>query len=200
MKPLLASFMIVLSTNAALADAELSPAQHQKLIDILVTAMNQRGTWTSVHAGEALISVGEARIVLASFAPQTQSAAPPFRIGVWRVLARCTATSPERQGYVERIRAVALDGEATDRTHAIEALAKLESPMLDDSERRAMREIARGSSDAAPFAAWRMACVDRDEGTGRLIEMLRSGDPAIRSARRTRSHTFNRTAMPRGRH
>jgi hypothetical protein len=180
MKPLVASLVVMLSVPAAWADSDLLPAQRQKLMDVLIEALNQKGTWVSVHAAEALISTGNKQVVLAAFAPQAETATPPFRIGVWRILARCAATPGDRASYLERIRAVMLDPSASDRTHAVEALAKLEAPMTSDRERQAVQEIADGPTNVAPFAAWRVAQSDRQRGVDRLVELLTASDPICR--------------------
>jgi HEAT repeat protein len=181
MKFVVASLMVLFSAPATWARVELSPAMRQQLMDALISGLHEQGSWSSVHAAEALIATGHGDLVLPVFSPQAELAPAPFRIGVWRILARCAATQTQRQAYVERIRAVLLNPDATDRTHAMEALAKLASPMISDNERKVVNDIAQGSSNVAPFAAWRIAEVDRDRGVDRLIELLRSSDPICRS-------------------
>ena len=142
MKSLTVGFVAIFSTTTALANVDLSPSQRQKLMDVLVGALKERGSWISVHAAEALITIGNNEPVRAAFGPQAETAEPPFRIGVWRILARSAATKEDRDAYVERIRKVMLDPSATDRTHAFEALAKVKAPFASQAERQATLDMA----------------------------------------------------------
>jgi HEAT repeat protein len=100
---------------------------------------------------------------------------------VWRVLAAAEPDAATRRRHVERIRRAFLDTGGPDRTHASEALAKLNEPAADDVERRLVREVADGAGPAAPFAVWRLAQAGDATAGDRLVSLLRSGDPVTRA-------------------
>jgi HEAT repeat protein len=178
---LIMSLMLLLPT--AHASNELTPATRQKLIDALIKTMNDGEGWVTVHAAEDLIQSGIMDAPRQKFSPQAETASPPFRIGVWRILARCAASEQERNSYVERIRKVMLNNTSPDHTHSVEALTKLNAPITSDAERATINEIAFGPTNVAPFAAWRLAESDatRTKGIDRLVELLGSSDPICRA-------------------
>jgi hypothetical protein len=178
---LLMSLMLILPSAHA-AD-ELTAADRQKLIDAIAKSMNDGQSWVSVHAPEDLIQLGMTEGPRNKFAPQAETASPPFRIGVWRILARSAATEQERSAFVERIRKVMLDDASPDHTHSVEAMTKLNAPITSEQERSAINEIAFGPTNVAPFAAWRLAESDetRAKGIDRLVQLLSSSDPICRA-------------------
>ena len=167
--------LIALCTRAVMA------APRDQWIGVLTDALQARGQWTSVHAAEALLQVGESTVVRREFTPQAGDAPAPYRIGVWRVLACCAEDDSGRQRYVERIRTVSLDANARDSVYAMESLAKLNVPMRGQAELSAVERIAAGSTDAAPFAAWRLAEANEPHPTSRLTELLKSPSAVTRA-------------------
>ena len=172
---------IALFTGVALAQTHLSSDRRTQLLEVLENAMQTRGQFTSVHAAEDLLQLGEMEKVRRTFAPQADDAQPPYRIGVWRVLARCAQDDAAREQYLKRIRAVMLDPSAPDTVHAMEALAKLNAPMHDSAERNRVEQVAFGASDAAPFAAWRLVISHDPRAMNRLIELLQSRSDVARA-------------------
>ena len=172
---------IALSTGVALAQTRLSGDRRMELLEVLENAMQTRGQFTSVHAAEDLLQLGRVEEVRRAFTPQADDSQPPYRIGVWRVLARCAPDDTAREQYLKRIRAVMLDPSAPDTVHAMEALAKLNAPMHDSAERNRVEQVAFGASDAAPFAAWRLVQSHDPRAMSRLIELLQSRSDVARA-------------------
>lgn len=174
---------LMLVVHSAHGADELTAADRQKLVDALTDSMNNGEGWITVHAAEDLIQLGRMDGPRKKFAPQAETASPPFRIGVWRILARCAVTEQERNAFVERIRQVMLQSDSPDRTHAVEAMTKLNAPISGDQERATIDEIAFGPTNVAPFAAWRLAEGDatRSKGIDRLVQLLGSSDPICRA-------------------
>src|SRR5262252_9509437 len=82
---------MLLSPAAILADeppTTLTNEQRAQLERNLEHSRQGRGSWISIHAAEALITLGQSESVIKTFQPQSDTAIPPYRIGVWRVLAR----------------------------------------------------------------------------------------------------------------
>jgi HEAT repeat protein len=80
-----------------------------------------------------------------------------------------------REARIGQIRAVLLSQDAPDRTHALEALAKLQAPIASDAERAIVKELAKVNS-VAPFAYWRLAQEGDVSATGDLTRLLGSID------------------------
>src|ERR1035441_144030 len=100
-------------------------SKRQQLIHQLEQEMHANTSWVRIHAAEALIAHGITEPVAASFAPEVNRVAPPYRMGVWRVMARVAQKPAERRQFIGEIHRVLLDPKATDRLHAAESLAKL---------------------------------------------------------------------------
>src|ERR1700744_4121768 len=70
----------------------LSSEQRFELTKILQHSLGNRGSWVSVHAAEAMIAIHQSESVIETFRPQADTAAAPYRIGNWRVLAQAELT------------------------------------------------------------------------------------------------------------
>src|ERR1044072_395661 len=99
--------------------------QREQPVALLQREMRENSGWERVHAADALLNHNATQRVAASFKEQAETAEPPYRIGAWRVMARTSTTEAQRQRWVERLRSVMLDAEASDRLSAAESLAKL---------------------------------------------------------------------------
>jgi SSS family solute:Na+ symporter len=178
----LGAFMTTLSipTFADSPRAALPPAERARLMRVLTDALSRRD-FVGVHAAEALIAVGLPEPALKAFEPQVDTTEPKYRIGVWRVLARAETDPARRVPIVERVRAVLFDERAIDRVHAMETLAKLNVPVANDAERRAVETMAK-DPQAGPFALWRFALTGDAVAMDGLAAFAR-GDDVIGRAR-----------------
>lgn len=162
--------------------SDASP-QRQQLLLMLEREMNSNSGWVRVHAADALLDHHHAQPVAPSFAPEADTAAPPYRIGVWRVLARAAATAEQRQAFLDRIRGVMLDPQAPDRVHAAESLAKLGAARPSDKP-ILVEWLATASEPASPYMLWLLALSGSSVGhtncETRLADLLDSGDRTVR--------------------
>ena len=149
--------------------------------DVLTRALADDSPWVRVHAAEALIAAGRPEPALAAFRPVADTSEPRYRIVGWRVLAAADPDPGRRRAYAQRIRAALLDPAAPDHTHAMEALAKLREPAIDDEERQGVRAVADAEGPASPFAVWRLAHGGAADAADRLVKLLRSDDPTTRA-------------------
>ncbi|PQO42305.1 hypothetical protein [Blastopirellula marina] len=171
---------LLFSTSASLA-ADGAKTTKQTCEQLLVESLSAQGEWTSVHAAEYLIHLNQPEQTVASFRPQADTAQPPFRIGVWRVLAQAEPSQETRTAYVERIRSVLLNKDATDRLHALETLAKLAVPIASDEELKIVQQMSEPEAPGCSFALWRL--IQRDSSTeslAALADQLSSVDPVAR--------------------
>ncbi|EPR69306.1 sodium:solute symporter [Cyclobacterium qasimii] len=99
--------------------------------EVLDKVMHEEEQWVKVHAAEYKLQVGLSEGVYETFLEQLSlfEDQSPYRIGIWRVLAKSAPTENERQLYIDKIIGVFKDTEATDRIHAAETLAKLGVPV-----------------------------------------------------------------------
>jgi len=150
---------------------------------MLEREMNSNSGWVRVHAADALLDHHHAPPVAPSFAPEADTAAPPYRIGVWRVLARAAATTEQRQAFIERMRRTMLDPQAPDRVHATESLAKLGAASPSDSP-LLLKWLATATEPASPYVLWLLALsgstVGQTNWEARLADLLDSSDRTVR--------------------
>lgn len=177
---LLPCALLVACASARGARLPSERASNRELNQILIDTLGRRGETASIHAAEALLNLGQVSPVRAAFEPQAEESTPGYRVGVWRVLARCAGDEAHRAQFVERIRAALRDPAGKDRTHAMEALAKLATPFAGPAEQARVEQIAKSPSPAAPFAAWRLALAGDDEAVTRLSALLSSTDEVTR--------------------
>jgi SSS family solute:Na+ symporter len=155
----------------------------QQLIRQLEQEMHTNTSWVRIHAAEALIAHGVTEPVAASFAPEVNQVAPPYRMGVWRVMARAAQKPAERRQFIERIHRVLLDPKAADRLHAAESLAKL--GIANAADRSALEDWLTSADDASSvFPLWLNVLSargdDRTKTEKRLASLLESKDPVAR--------------------
>ena len=160
-----------------------SATQRDRLLLTLEREMATNSGWVRIHAAEALIDHGRAQKVVLSFSGEADTAAPPYRIGVWRVLARSADTEEQRQAFTERIRRTMLDPQAPDRIHAAESLAKLGAARLAD--RPALVEwLATLDEPASVYPLWLLVLSGDSSGPAsseaRLSALLDSSDSTAR--------------------
>jgi SSS family solute:Na+ symporter len=158
-------------------------SKRQQLIHQLEQEMQANTSWVRIHAAEALIAHGVTEPVAASFAPEVNRVASPYRMGVWRVMARAAQKPAERRQFIEQIHRVLLDPTAADRLHAAESLAKL--GIADAADRSALEWWLASADDASSvFPLWLNVLSahgdDRTKTEVRLASLLDSKDPVAR--------------------
>lgn len=178
--PWMVLFGLMGSAGTSLAE-DTADEFEQTCVSVLVESLSARGEWTSVHAAEYLIRLEQSQKTLVAFRSQADTAEPPFRIGVWRVLAQAETSPETRTAYVERIRSVLLSKDATDRLHALETLAKLAAPIQSERELDIVKNMCAPNDPGCSFAHWRL--IQHSSSTKSLhalVEQLRSSDSIAR--------------------
>jgi HEAT repeat protein len=150
------------------------------MIDVLKRAFAEEKDFVRIHAAEALVETGEGAFVTASLLPESETAPPIVRVGIWRTLG-AAAASGRRDPWIAKLRNVMLTPGLPDRIHAAESLAKLGVSLPED--RPAIEELARISSKAhSCHANWMLALAGDATAEGRLMELMKSDDPIARLA------------------
>lgn len=181
-KFILSPALVFLLLAGCVTESEMKTNRAQ-LIAQLEHEMAANTQWLRIHAAEGLLDNGESTgKVLQQFRREADSAAAPYRIGVWRVLARST-TGEERQNYVERIRGAMRDPNTIDRVSAAESLGKLNAASRADRE--FIFEWLKSADDAsAPFPTWLLVLSsnveERSKDETALAKFLSSSDPVAR--------------------
>jgi HEAT repeat protein len=183
------SVILILASLGLLASATaqaealssgLSDGERAQCVEILKSALKEDSLSFRVHAAEALIALHQPEPVLKAFDSIRDTTEPKDRILVWRVLARAEPDRARGRDYVDKIRAVLLEPKATDQTHAMEALAKLDEAPASEAEQKRVREVAESSGPEAPFALWRLANLHEASAIDRLAKLLRASDKVTR--------------------
>ena len=168
--------------SVAAADAT-DAALRERSREVLRHELATTGGWVRVHAAEALIDHGETAGLAAVYARELATATPPYRIGVWRVLARAAPTAADRQRYLGSIRAAFRDVTAPDRVHAAETLAKLSA--AEPADRAVIdRWLATADAPTSAYLLWLRVQLDppatRRAAEAGLAALLGSEAPAAR--------------------
>ena len=158
-------------------------AQRQQLLRVLEHEMNSNTGWVRIHAADALIDHGCTQAVASSFASEADTAAAPYRIGVWRVLARAAASQEQQQAFTGRIHRAMLDPQSPDRVHAAESLAKLGA--ANPSDHQVLVEwLATASEAESVYPLWLLVLSGSNFGQtsseARLVQLLDSEDSTAR--------------------
>ena len=179
-KTLLIASLIAATTGGY---AKEMKADRSQVIAQLEHEMATNTQWLRIHAAEGLLDNGEStKKVFQQFYPEADTATAPYRIGVWRVLARST-TGMEREKYVERIRAAMRDTQAIDRISAAESLGKLNAASRADRE-FICDWLKTAEPATAPFPTWLLVLSsnesEREKDEAALAGFVSSADVVAR--------------------
>lgn len=156
--------------------------QRSDLISFLESEMVKNTEWVRIHAAEGLLAGGSSSKVREMFLPEVDTATAPYRIGVWRVLARAT-TGAERDRYIARLRSVLHDPKASDRISAAESLAKLNAAAHFDRE-VILNWLTTANPATAAFPRWLLVLAssggEREQEEAALAKLLSAGDAVAR--------------------
>jgi hypothetical protein len=140
-------------------------------------ALARERSFSRARAAEVMLWTGlDAVAVREAFLGEVELAEPKWRVVVWRVLAQCSADAAERRRWEGLIRAAAIAPEGPDRTHGIEACAKLRLRGLPPD----LHDAAARPGDEQAFARWALANGGGAVEEGRLAELLRAERPQSR--------------------
>ena len=145
---------------------------------ILDKVMQEEDQWVKVHAAEYKLQSGVSDGVYETFLEELDQyeGLSPYRIGIWRVLAKSAPTKQERQQYIDKILAVYNDPQATDRIHAAETLAKLGVP-VSTVAKATTEEILKGEQGSLwVYTLWASMQGEENDNNPLLVALI-SGIP-----------------------
>lgn len=174
-----AALIAALLTSAGIAEGTSPPVSkqlEQRALAVLRDALANGKEWVKVHAAESLVWTGHPEGVYKTFLRERDSAEPPYRIGVWRVLAQSAPSEAERQLYRDRILKAFLDSNGPDRLHAVETLAKLGCAVRPEELLRVANEET-GSLQA--YARWVLANSGAAEDETAFVALLDAEDKQV---------------------
>lgn len=160
----------------------------QNALKTLRGVLKNQLEWVKVHAAEYLLWTGNAEGVQEEYLLEEKlyGTKPPYRIGIWRVLAQAATTDKERKAWTDKIKAVFLDSTASDRTHAAETLAKLKISPLSDDRHLTEQTLNSPVRALALYTAWSVAFSAPDslkKAPAKFLDMIlkAGGDPSGKS-------------------
>ncbi|WP_128548156.1 hypothetical protein [Larkinella soli] len=146
----------------------VSAALQNQCLQELRTVLQTGQEWVKVHAAEYLLWLGKPAGVREVYLDELRQygTKPPYRIGIWRVLAQAAANPAEKKQWTDRIAAAFADFNGPDRIHAAETLAKLGiSPMTFAAE-AARKAIAGENRALSLYTLWGTGLSDPEAGAG----------------------------------
>lgn len=159
------------------SDNEIRHTQDDEM-QVLKDALEKESEWVKVHAAEALLNYGFHDLVLKTFLPEDSNAEPPYRIGVWRVLAQANPNNRSfAEEYRNRIINAFMDVNGPDREHAAESLGKLGYRSSSIEWLRAAKE-EKGTLQACVL--WVLANTRKPEQEKAWLDLLASDNPVVR--------------------
>ncbi len=179
---LLATLTVVILPTGCATHTK-SKMDRSQLIANLRHEMLTNSSWLRIHAAEGLLDNGEcAGEVAKLFREEAPTATAPYRIGVWRVLARSTS-GDERSRYVEQIREAMHDLKAIDRISAAESLGKINAASRADRD-FILNWVSTADDATAAFPRWLLVLSgnssEREQEEAALVKLLGSADPIAR--------------------
>jgi solute:Na+ symporter, SSS family len=167
--------------------SELGRENQRRAVSTLQTALRTQPKWARIHAAEFLLARGYPQGVADEFLKELETSGnePQYRIGIWRVLARTSSETGQRNEYIEKIRRAAIDPAGIDRLHAVEALAKLGAPLNSEARATVDRWTRESNIENRAFGHWLLAVTTDDPGEfarhrDALVTLLASNEPLVR--------------------
>ena len=144
--------------------------------EVLDKVMQEEEQWVKVHAAEYKLQVGLPEGVYDTFLKQLAlyENQAPYRIGIWRVLAKSAPTEAVGQQYIDKIIAVFNDTEASDRIHAAETLAKLGVPVSTLAKATTDKILKGEKGSLWVYTLW-ASMQGQEKSNNPMLEALMSG-------------------------
>jgi hypothetical protein len=166
-------------------DAAVSSELEKQSLAILRDVMTTQSEWVKVHAAEYLLWSGNPEGVQETYLEEEKifNNTPQYRVGIWRVLAQASGTDVEKKKWTDKIKAVFLDSAATDRTHAVETLAKLKISPLTDDRNLTEKTLKSPVRSLALYTMWSVAYSSPDSlkvAPAKFLDLIRNAgdDPS----------------------
>ncbi|MEO7300788.1 MAG: hypothetical protein ABI042_19660 [Verrucomicrobiota bacterium] len=136
-----------------------------------------------MHAAEFLIAHGfkdEPRAIFGEELKNHESE-KPYRIGIWRVLARSAKTPAEKEKWILKLRDAFMDRAGEDRSHALESLGKLNYEVSAKGDEEIENYARSHSGVERVLAEWVLARSRKKEYEKALLKSCQMEDSEGRS-------------------
>ena len=124
---------------------------------MILEVLSESEEWAKVHAAEYLLDLDEHRSeVKETFLKEKEryETRYPYRIGIWRVLARAATDPTDYETWVGKIGDAYRDPNGPDRQHAAETLAKLGVNLNNIDTAVVGADMAGDSTSLRTFVQW----------------------------------------------
>lgn len=130
--------------------------QNKKALAELNLILTHRQKFIKVHAAEYLIWTGHAPAPLKEFLQEDTKyhTEPKYRVVIWRVLEQAETHPARKKQWLNNIYAAYKDMNGPDRTHATEALAKLQQPVSRLFPEVTAKTLVAEDRNLATYALW----------------------------------------------
>lgn len=169
-------------------ESKESSGLEQQSVSVLRDVLAEQAEWVKVHAAEYLIWAGYPEGVKDVFLQEEKQSGtkPPYRIGIWRVLAQTAASDAEKRIWTDKIMAAFTDTLGTDRIHAAETLAKLRIAPTPEADSLIEKTLNSPVKPLALYTKWSVAFTSADSlqlAPSRFLKMIgeKHGEAADRT-------------------
>ncbi|MEP6662640.1 MAG: hypothetical protein ABJC04_03150 [Verrucomicrobiota bacterium] len=152
-------------------------------LKILQNALKTEKFFVKVHAAEFLIAQGfkdEPRAIFEEELKNHESE-KPYRIGIWRVLARSAKTPVEKEKWISKLRDAFMDRVGEDRSHALESLGKLNYKVSAKGDEEIENYARSHSGVERVLAEWVLALSGKADYEKALLKSCQMEDSEGRS-------------------
>jgi HEAT repeat protein len=147
----------MLSAINILSMQNLTPTTPQKqALAELKVILTHRQKFIKAHAAEYLIWTGHADIALKEFLKEEKlhGTEPKYRVVIWRILVQAEHDPARKKMWLNKMYDAYKDMNGPDRTHAIEALAKLQQPVANLFPQVTSKTLVSDDRNLQTYAVW----------------------------------------------
>ena len=137
----------------------------KQAFDTLLQTLDNNDRWVGVHAAEFLIDLGYKDKTKEYYLEKLKIHVdtPQYRIGIWRVLARASATDEEKKKWIDKIIGIYRDTSQSDRLHAAETLAKLNINLAKAAPEQSDMDLIYGDTPLKAYVTWGRAVTENPD-------------------------------------
>ncbi|MGF7080208.1 hypothetical protein [Mucilaginibacter sp. UYCu711] len=129
--------------------------QKQALAELKLIIAN-RQKFIKAHAAEYLIWTGHADVALKEFLKEEKlhGTEPKYRVVIWRILVQAEHDPERKKMWLNKMYDAYKDLNGPDRTHATEALAKLQQPVANLFPEVTSKTLVSDDRNLQTYAVW----------------------------------------------
>jgi hypothetical protein len=131
-------------------------ALNTKAITELKNILMHRQKFIKAHAAEYLIWTGHPEVALKEYLNEEKlhGTEPKYRVVIWRILAQAERDPVRKKMWLNKMYNAYIDMDGPDRTHATEALAKLQQPVANLFPQVTSKTLTSDDRNLQTYAVW----------------------------------------------